>query len=74
MPVFSRKGPRYEIEHRGAGRTSTCFPADYDKSDLIEIMHASSTWAQFYNARTGKTVDCGDFYNQLMAEREDLNG
>ena len=74
MPVFSRKGPRYEIEHRGVGRTSTCFPADYDKSDLIEIMHASSVWAQFYNTRTGETVDCADFYKQLMTEREDLNG
>lgn len=70
MPLFSRKGPRFEIEHRGIGRASTCFPADYDKSDLIEIMNYSSDWAEFYNARTGETIKCSDFYGQLCKERE----
>ena len=73
MPIFSRKGPRFEIEHRGIGRTSTCFPVDYDKSDLTEIMHSSSTWAQFYNTRTGEIVDCMDFYRQMMREMEDMD-
>jgi len=70
MALFSKKGPEFEIEHRGMGRSSTCFPVGYDTSDLMEIMDNSSSWAVFYNPRTGETVNCADFYAQLVKEME----
>ena len=70
MALFSKKGPEFEIEHRGVGRSSTYSPVDYDKSDLMEIMDNSSGWAVFYNPRTGETINCSDFYAQLVKEME----
>lgn len=73
MAKFLNK-PRFEIEHRGVGRASTCFPVDYDKSDLLEVTFLSSGWAVFYNTRTGETVNCADFYKQLVKEMEMNDG
>jgi hypothetical protein len=74
MALFSKKGPEFEIEHRGMGRSSTCFPVGYDKSDLMEIMDNSSGWAVFYNPRTGETINCSDFYKQLAEKLERNDG
>ena len=74
MALFSKKGPEFEIEHRGVGRSSTYSPVDYDKSDLMEIMDNSSGWAVFYNTRTEETINCSDFYKQLTEKLERDDG
>lgn len=74
MPVFQPK-VTFEIEHnRGMNRLPTCFPAGYDRSNLVEVATRCGDWATFYNMETKELVHCEDFYKQLTKEREKLYG
>ena len=55
----------YEIGHR-QGLPPTCFPANFDQSDLQEITTLTDSWARFLNTRTNEIVDCAVFAKQAQ--------
>lgn len=58
--------PKYDIT-RGPG-VATCFPAGYDRSNLVDISSIGEYWATFLNQETGEIVYCSKFYADLQAE------
>lgn len=45
-----------------------CFPAGFDRSDLVECTVIGKLWATFINTKTGVIIDCADFAKQMETE------
>lgn len=68
MPRFNdRNEPRWEVCHR-MPLPSTCFPAGYDASNLVEVSRVGDYWATFMNLETGEEIKCEDFHKKMMEE------
>lgn len=50
----------------------TCFPEGLDTSEFIEISTMDSPWAKYLDQKTGKTHDCGEYFEAAMNAMDDL--
>jgi len=59
---------KYVVDIPGNGRPTSCFPADLDTSDFIEISQIGDSWAKFIDRETGQRHDCEKYNDERIAQ------
>lgn len=59
--------PRWVIEDRWL-RPSTCFPADLNTSDFVEITAIDDSWARFLDPKTGRVHSCEQYRKEMVVD------
>lgn len=58
---------QYIVNISDNGRPPSCFPADLDTSDFIEISQVGDQWAKFIDKETGQKHDCKKYHDEMIA-------